>query len=64
MAAETKDGPMKRQASCMDMVVELLTKRVSDDFSNAFAGFHLLPRILVHHQSTSIAYDLEYEADR
>jgi hypothetical protein len=25
MAAETNEGPMKRQASCMDMVVELLT---------------------------------------
>jgi hypothetical protein len=31
MAAETKEGPMKRQASCMDMVVELF-RDLSGDF--------------------------------
>jgi hypothetical protein len=63
IAAETKEGPMKRQASCMDIVVELF-KRVSEDFSISFAGFHSLPGILMHHQSASIAYDLKDEANR
>jgi hypothetical protein len=62
IAAETKEGPMKRQASCMDIVVELLTG-VSEDFSDAFASLHLLPRILMHHQSAGVAYDLKDEAD-
>jgi hypothetical protein len=45
------------------MVVELLTG-VSEDLSLAYAGFHLLPRILMHHQSAGVAYDLEEETDR
>ena len=63
MAAETKEGPMKRHASCMDMVVELF-RGMSEDHSVVFAGFHLLPRILVHHQSAGIAYDLKDKPDR
>jgi hypothetical protein len=47
----------------MDIVVELF-KRVSEDFSISFAGFHSLPGILMHHQSASIAYDLKDEANR
>jgi hypothetical protein len=44
-------------------VVELF-RSMSEDHSVVFAGFHLLPRILVHHQSAGIAYDLKDEPDR
>jgi hypothetical protein len=47
----------------MDIVVELLMG-MSEDFSIAFAGFYLLPRILMHHQSAGVAYDFKYEANR